>query len=279
MQASINDVFNKNHPPLRMKFKSWGLALSALALASCGALKNNSSSSASSQSDVAAYVQKYAPIARKEMKKHGIPASITLAQGILESGSGKSELARKSNNHFGIKCHNTWNGKKVYHDDDEKGECFRKYKNPKQSFRDHSEFLTGRDRYAFLFDYSTKNYKAWAEGLKKAGYATDPAYPQKLIKYIEQYDLHKYDKKIRLGFKEVVSQKAKSVGKKITPAKKDKSTAASSGTLPPNHIVQPGETLYSLSKRYETTVEVLMQLNGLTTTNLSVGQVLILPKK
>ena len=153
-----------------MKFKSWALALSALALASCGALKNNSSAtSASNQSDVAAYVQKYAPIARKEMKKHGIPASITLAQGILESGSGKSELARKSNNHFGIKCHNTWKGKKVYHDDDEKGECFRKYKNPKQSFRDHSEFLTGRDRYAFLFDYSTKNYKAWAEGLKRQG--------------------------------------------------------------------------------------------------------------
>ncbi|MDC3181770.1 glucosaminidase domain-containing protein, partial [Flavobacteriaceae bacterium] len=109
-----------------MKFKNGALALSALAFASCGALKNTPpSTSASNQSDVAAYVQKYAPIARKEMKKHGIPASITLAQGILESGSGKSELARKSNNHFGIKCHTTWNGKKVYHDDDEKGECFR----------------------------------------------------------------------------------------------------------------------------------------------------------
>ena len=121
-------------------------------------------------------------------------ASITLAQGLLESGNGQSELARKSNNHFGIKCHNNWTGGRVYHDDDAKGECFRKYSHPSESYRDHSDFLRYRDRYKFLFDYKVTDYKAWAYGLKKAGYATDPAYPKKLIKLIEDYELYKYDK-------------------------------------------------------------------------------------
>ncbi|MGQ1785639.1 glucosaminidase domain-containing protein [Saccharicrinis sp. GN24d3] len=140
------------------------------------------------------YIQEYHELAIKEMNRVGIPASITLAQGMLESGNGNSTLARKSNNHFGIKCHNDWSGRKVYHDDDRKGECFRKYKNVYQSYIDHSDFLTGKKRYASLFDLKTTDYKGWAKGLKKAGYATDPKYAHRLIDIIEENDLHQFDK-------------------------------------------------------------------------------------
>lgn len=143
------------------------------------------------------YVAKYKDIAIKKQKKYGIPASITLAQGILESGNGNSKLARKANNHFGIKCHKGWSGKTYHMDDDAKNECFRKYKKAEDSYRDHSEFLTQRGRYSFLFDYETTDYKKWAHGLKKAGYATNPKYPQLLIKIIEKYHLNKYDKKYK----------------------------------------------------------------------------------
>ena len=139
------------------------------------------------------YVDKYSALAVDEMYRSGVPASITLAQGLLESRYGLSTLATKGNNHFGIKCHNNWQGGKVFHDDDKKGECFRKYDSPEDSFRDHSDFLRYRDRYKFLFDLEVNDYKGWAHGLKKAGYATDPAYPSKLIKLIEDYQLYKYD--------------------------------------------------------------------------------------
>ncbi len=139
------------------------------------------------------YIDQYHKVAIKEMKEHGVPASITLAQGILESGSGNSYLATEANNHFGIKCHLDWDGKKVYHDDDEKGECFRKYKNAEESFHDHSLFLKNRSRYAFLFEESPTDYEAWAKGLKKAGYATNRKYDKLLIELIERYELHKYD--------------------------------------------------------------------------------------
>lgn len=139
------------------------------------------------------YIEKYSSLAVDEMYRSGVPASITLAQGLLESRYGQSELATKGNNHFGIKCHNNWQGGKVYHDDDKKGECFRKYDSPEESFRDHSDFLRYRDRYKFLFDLEVNDYKGWAHGLKKAGYATDPAYPSKLIKLIEDYGLYRYD--------------------------------------------------------------------------------------
>lgn len=138
------------------------------------------------------YIRKYAPVAVKEMYRSGVPASITLAQGLLESRYGQSELAVNGNNHFGIKCHD-WSGKKMYHDDDRKGECFRVYPSAVESFSDHSDFLRYRDRYKPLFNNDVTDYKAWAHGLKKAGYATDPAYPSKLIKLIEDYHLDKYD--------------------------------------------------------------------------------------
>lgn len=139
------------------------------------------------------YIQKWAPTAVREMYRSGVPASITLAQGILESRYGLSPLASEGNNHFGIKCHKDWKGKSMRYDDDAKGECFRVYDSADESFQDHSDFLRYRDRYKFLFDLKTTDYKGWAYGLKKAGYATDPNYPAKLIKYIEDYKLYEYD--------------------------------------------------------------------------------------
>jgi len=140
------------------------------------------------------YIEMYAPFAVKEMLISGVPASITLAQGILESGDGNSVLSREANNHFGIKCHGMWDGKKYYMDDDAKGECFRVYASVFDSYRDHSEFLSGRDRYAELFKLRGTDYKGWAHGLKKAGYATNPKYPALLIKIIDENDLAKYDR-------------------------------------------------------------------------------------
>ena len=139
------------------------------------------------------YITKYKDLAVAEMYRYGIPASITLAQGILESGNGNSELARKGKNHFGIKCHSSWEDKKVYHDDDKANECFRKYPTVAASYRDHSIFLH-KARYANLFELAITDYKGWAKGLKKAGYATNPNYPELLIKIIEDNQLQQYDK-------------------------------------------------------------------------------------
>ncbi len=139
------------------------------------------------------YISSYAEIAVKKMKQHGIPASITLAQGILESSNGNSELAVNANNHFGIKCHKEWTGATYIKDDDARDECFRKYDSPEESFEDHSSFLCSRERYSFLFTFDEKDYKSWAYGLKKAGYATNPHYPEKLIKIIEGNQLYLFD--------------------------------------------------------------------------------------
>lgn len=200
---------------------------------------------------VAIYIENYSQIAKEEMAQYGIPASITLAQGILESGAGRSELSRKSNNHFGIKCHKGWTGGRVYHDDDELQECFRKYKDPKYSFRDHSLFLTQRSRYEGLFSYKKDDYKSWAKGLRKAGYATDPKYPQKLINIVEKYKLYAYDEEV-LGKKS--KRKNKIDSKLIT------------------HTVKKGETLYSISRMFNVSVESLKTINGLNSNSISIGQ-------
>jgi len=140
------------------------------------------------------YISRYAGIAVNEMYRTGVPASITLAQGIIESASGRSTLAVDGNNHFGIKCHNSWNGRTMTADDDKRGECFRAYDSAEESFRDHSDFLRYRDRYKFLFDFQTTDYRSWAYGLKQAGYATDPSYAAKLIQCVEDYDLTRFDR-------------------------------------------------------------------------------------
>ena len=139
------------------------------------------------------YIDRYKDMAIHEMNRSGVPASITLAQGALESGDGNSSLARNANNHFGIKCHEDWNGKKTYQDDDAKNECFRKYQSVEESYRDHSDYLKAKTRYAFLFELDITDYKGWARGLKKAGYATSPTYAETLIRIIEEFGLHQYD--------------------------------------------------------------------------------------
>ena len=139
------------------------------------------------------YIKTYGTLAIKQQTQYKIPASITLAQGLLESGAGQSDLARRSNNHFGIKCHE-WKDARVYHDDDLRGECFRKYSTVEQSYTDHSKFLAERPRYASLFKLRITDYKEWAKGLQKCGYATDRAYANKLIKVIEDYELYRYDR-------------------------------------------------------------------------------------
>ena len=148
--------------------------------------------SQSRNKDYIAYIDQYHHIAEKQQKEHGIPASIVLSQGILESAAGQSAFARESNNHFGIKC-SDWTGDKIYHDDDVKNECFRKYSQVIDSYEDHALFLKARPRYSFLFDLNPTDYEGWAHGLKKAGYATDPTYAFKLISIIENYDLHRFD--------------------------------------------------------------------------------------
>ena len=198
------------------------------------------------------YVADFAEIAMEEMRIYGIPASITLAQGILESGAGEGELTRKANNHFGIKCHG-WKGGKVYHDDDKAQECFRKYYDAKYSFRDHSLFLTERKRYMGLFKLSKDDYKGWAKGLKEAGYATDPRYPNKLISLVERYKLYEYDA-------QVLGKTGKDV-KKVTENNN-------------RYTVEKGDTLYRIAKKHNITVEQLKDFNGLTSNDISIGQVL-----
>jgi len=144
----------------------------------------------------AEYIDKYKDLAINEMERSGIPASISLAQGLLESNNGNSTLARRGNNHFGIKCHG-WEGKRIIHDDDEKNECFRKYRSVEESYADHTDFIMNTPRYSFLFELEQTDYKAWAMGLKKAGYATAPKYADLLIRIIEENDLHQYDTGIR----------------------------------------------------------------------------------
>ena len=205
------------------------------------------------------YIAAFSTVAIEEMKMYDIPASISLAQGILESGMGYSRLAVEANNHFGIKCHSEWEGKRIYHDDDEKGECFRVYKDPRTSYRDHSLFLTSRSRYNLLFDLKINDYKGWAKGLKKAGYATDPKYSNKLINLIERYSLDRFDIKKKMKRRnnhlEVVKQPSK---KKV-------------------HLVQKGDTLYSISKKYKVDIKSLVQENQLDNNTIFLGQNLIIP--
>lgn len=209
------------------------------------------------------YVEDFKEVAMQEMKLYKIPASITLAQGILESGSGSGRLAVEANNHFGIKCHTGWTGGRIYHDDDEDQECFRTYNDASYSYRDHSLFLTDRRRYAGLFELDQDDYKGWANGLREAGYATDRRYPQKLISLIERYELYRYDN-IALG---------KAFDEKPRVVAEVKENTTSSFTK--EYVVVKGDTLYRISKKHAITIEQLKKLNRLKSDELSIGQVLI----
>ena len=210
------------------------------------------------------YIKKYRELAVEEMKKYHIPASITLAQGLLESGAGQSSLARKSNNHFGIKCGGDWTGKTVSHDDDARGECFRAYKHPKDSYEDHSKFLAGRPRYASLFKLKITDYKGWARGLKKAGYATNPRYADQLIGIIELYELHKYDEKNYLKW----------IKKNPNPHQ----TYIANDLL--YIVVRAGDSWKSISKEFDISQKKLRKYNDLYKGYaLQVGDILYLEKK
>jgi hypothetical protein len=227
------------------------------------------------------------------MKEYGIPASITLAQGILESGSGNSRLARLANNHFGIKCHKGWTGKTFRMDDDAKNECFRKYKDPSESYRDHSLFLTQRGRYAFLFDYEVTDYKSWAKGLKKAGYATNPKYPQLLINLIERYDLAQYDTGRKSN--RIASGKANTEETPVASATFSGSAfvagmlpvAKSSKDRPVYEInkarfivIEKGDTFYSLANEFDIYSWQMVKYNDLEKDHvLKVDEIIYLEKK
>lgn len=217
------------------------------------------------KSDISLYIYQYKAVAKEEMGTYGIPASITLAQGILESQAGKSTLTRKSNNHFGIKCHG-WEGEKVYHDDDLRDECFRKYKNPNYSFRDHSLFLTNRKRYSKLFDLAIDDYKGWSRGLKRAGYATDPAYPRKLIRIIERHELYKYDREMLKNIRKAPAEES------IVENEQHNASNSHEKRIEKPYIVRKGDTLYSISKRFGLSVESLKKINNLHTNAISIGQ-------
>ncbi len=205
------------------------------------------------------YIANYKEVAMSNMKNYGIPASIILAQGILESGAGRGSLAMTANNHFGIKCHNDWTGESVLKDDDAAQECFRKYNDPAESFKDHATFLTGRNRYASLFELPKDDYEAWAKGLRLAGYATDPNYPEKLISYIERYELYQYDSQV-LGKKYVINKK------------KMESTPIADNQSQGEYEVQKGDTLFSIAKKFNLNLEAVKQLNNMIDNTLYVGQ-------
>ncbi|WP_269226372.1 glucosaminidase domain-containing protein [Flavobacterium eburneipallidum] len=208
------------------------------------------------------YIESYKDIAMSNMKNFGIPASIILAQGILESGAGQSKLALTANNHFGIKCYTDWTGETSYHDDDSSQECFRKYKNPNESYQDHADIVSKRKRYASLFDLKKGDYKGWAKGLRAAGYATDPKYPEKLISYIESYHLYEYDNKV--------------LGKNYTFDKNQKTPVVMNNKSANQYIVQQGDTLYSISKKYNISVEELKRQNNISDNAISIGQSLLI---
>jgi len=234
------------------------------------------------------YIAKYSEIAVREMYRSGVPASITLAQGLLESGKGLGYLAIQANNHFGIKCHQDWQGERVYYDDDEKGECFRKYPTPEESFVDHSNFLRFKPRYASLFEYNTADYKSWAYGLKSAGYATDPKYAEKLIAIVERYDLSQYDVKEerqKMEIPETPSELEKperfiskgAIGKYSVTLKRE--------ILQKNGIpfiyARAGETYKSIAENYDLFTSELEAINDVRSSHreLSAGDVVYLHRK
>ena len=224
------------------------------------------------------YIDRYKSIAISEMNQYGIPASIKLAQALLESGNGNSYLATNANNHFGIKCGGVWRGRSITRPDDGPNDCFRVYNNPDDSFRDHSQFLL-RKRYEALFALKKDDYKGWAHGLKKAGYATNPRYAYLLIDLIERYDLHRYDKAENFTEQErredqvEVLIKEKEVLEEVVPPEEEKQPVAMI-----IYQVKANDTLYSIGQQYGLSVHELIQINALEDENIAVGQLLVVSK-
>lgn len=254
---------------------------------------------------VEAYIARYKEIAIQEMIRSGVPASITLAQGILESQSGESDLVKRSNNHFGIKCKPEWTGPRTYHDDDEKGECFRVYDSPENSFKDHSDFLRTRAHYAFLFKLNPTDYEGWANGLKKAGYATAPTYPAKLIKLINDYQLQQYttDALARISNPKIQAPETRvtpvvTTTASSTPMEKEEEESSSTITAPNKKTNTPlvstpfeinatkvvfvpaGTSLLALADKYEIAYSRLLNFNDMDEVDiLEKDQLVYLEKK
>ncbi|MBC7743989.1 MAG: glucosaminidase domain-containing protein [Flavobacterium sp.] len=272
-----------------MKIKLEFLCLAAIIITSCNTIKtavktnpvqkkpsrilsnNNLSNNITSE----VYIKTFKDIAIVEMNKSGIPASITLAQGLLESGSGNSSLAREANNHFGIKCNLEWKGPTILRDDDNRNDCFRVYKTPQESFKDHTEFLK-RKRYAFLFELDKNDYQGWARGLKDAGYATNPKYPELLISLVERYNLDQYDRKEN-SF-EKIKREDKVLAEITKNIPEEKVEAGKPPVAMKIYEVKQGDTLYSISRRFNITVEDIRILNNLPNEDLKLGQLLLVSK-
>lgn len=222
------------------------------------------------------YIDRFKAIAIQEMNACGVPASITLAQGLFESGNGNSDLARIANNHFGIKCTSDWKGKSYYKDDDQVNDCFRVYDHPEDSFRDHSDFLK-RKRYAKLFELDKDDYVGWANGLKEAGYATNPKYPQLLINIIQKYSLDQYDRpegtvaKIKREDR-VLTEINQNIGKAV------KDSLVNATPADKTYTIKQRDTLYNIAKRFGLTVDDLKTLNNMADNTIKIGQKLVIAK-
>jgi LysM repeat protein len=211
------------------------------------------------------YIETYNGMAISEMKRTGVPASITLAQGMIESGMGKGSLAVEANNHFGIKCHDNWDGPTVRHNDDRRNECFRKYKSAAESFRDHSDFLRDTPRYSFLFDLSAADYKGWARGLKKSGYATNPDYANMVIEKIEKYGLYKYDSPVEAsvsenGLKQNI-QSVKNADTALTMPVSAKSDGVISFRTIPERVLENNRIQYIIVNEKDTREKIEKEMN------------------
>jgi LysM repeat protein len=263
-------------------------------LISCHAARAPFSSS-KSYGSAESYINSFKDLAISEMKRTGIPASITLAQGIIESDMGRSRLATEGNNHFGIKCHDDWKGPVVRHNDDRRNECFRKYSQPEESYRDHSDFLTKEPRYKSLFSLDVTDYKGWARGLKRTGYATNPEYANMLIRKIEEYGLNNYDKGINytekiINKKDIIADKqenrlAGSPEKTVGNVNGNFAvTALKSRVMEKNRIqyiiAKEGDTHESLEKEFQLLRWELSKYNELQTDfRITPGQILYLQPK
>jgi hypothetical protein len=300
-----------------MKILRFAVVILPFLLVSCSVTKQTAVPTSTAGKDAySAYIARYSDMAVDQMKQYGIPASITLAQGLLESDAGRSTLASKCNNHFGIKCHNDWKGRKMYHDDDERQECFRCYGSPEDSYRDHSLFLVNGARYKDLFKLGATDYKGWAKGLKAAGYATSPTYAQKLIELIERYGLDRYDTRngvrlkpgqlphqpllvngqrcVRLREGETLKDIAREYGMQLRLLRRfnevDRKFTPPVGTLiylerkksradreHRTYVVRKGDSLWSISQQFGVRMNSLASRNRLGDDNpLTVGMTLVL---
>ena len=278
---------------MRSSYHLFFLGIALIFLSSCGASRkfsknnkqiekaaNKANNNSYKSYNTLSYIDEFKAVAIEEMNAYGIPASITLAQGILESGSGNSDLAKYANNHFGIKCTSDWKGKNYFRDDDQRNDCFRVYKDARESFKDHSEFLK-RKRYSFLFQLDKNDYKSWAQGLKTAGYATNPKYPDLLIGVIEKYELYQYDQSE--SEKQKIAREDRVFAEINENIPQEKTKFAPVDTPPPGakpiladgtYTVVKGDTLYNIAKRFNLSVDELKMLNEMTADAIKIGQTL-----